>query len=642
MKPKINDLLLLIAICQTCLTFPATITLAHASPETLVSVINPATKNGMFTFYTDTVNVGHKFKVAFNVSNVVNMALWQVSLKFNPTHINCLNASIPTENIFKGKVVLAPDPQIDNTEGILVYGAAVFPLVGVNGSGVLCEAWFEIKAAPPKGQTLTSTLQLITEDTFITKLEDPEGNPIPYTPQNGTYQYISTETPPTAKIYIDPPRIINNTLTPCKNLTININIQEVEQLYSVSFALVFDASILSASKAELGPFFPPTAASTVEINNTEGVIRFSASIQPPEEPPSGNGTIFTVTFHVEGLGQTSLNLTQTILLDPQANPIFHIVENGYFNNMLIGKLAVEPSEIINPELVPPKTFQINITIDDIENLYAYEFTLSYDPNILSCIGIIFQDALNETNYTPQFAVNNIMGSLWVNVTYHPPAVPITTYKPIPLATVTFRVKGMGATPLDLHDTSLQDSEGKPIAHEEIDGFFMAVIRDITITNVVVWPTKVYPGRPVYINVTVQNKGDLTETFNVTVYYDNTTIKTMIVENLPSGNEVTIILIWNTTELTPCKNFTISAKAGPVPYETNLEDNIFKDGTVKIKILGDINGDGIVDMTDVGELIRAFGTTPTSPRWNQEADLNFDNKVDMTDIGIILKNYSKRC
>jgi hypothetical protein len=640
MKLKINALLFIITMCLT--SSLATITLGHASPETRVSVINPATKNGMFTFYTDTVNVGHKFKVTFNVSAVINMALWQVSLQFNPTHINCLNVSIPTENIFKGKVVIAPDPVIDNTGGILVYGATVFPTVGVSGSGVLCEAWFEIKSAPPKGQTLTSTLQLITEDTFTTKLEDPEGNPIPYTPENGTYQYISTETPPQAKIYIDPPRIVDATLTPCNNFTININIQEVEQLYSFNLTLTFNATILSALEAKIGPFLPPTTNTTINIDNTAGIIHFSASIQPPEEPPSGNGTIFTVTFHVEGLGQTSLNLTQTILLDPQANPINHIAENGYFNNMLIGKLAVEPSEIINPELVPPKTFQINITIDDVENLYAYEFTLSYDPNILTCIGIIFQDALNETNYTPQFAVNNIEGSLWVNVTYHTPAAPITTYKPIPLVTIIFRVKGLGATPLDLHDTSLHDSEGKPITHEAIDGFFMAVIRDIAITNIVVWPTKVYPGRPVYINVTVQNKGDLAETFNVTAYYDSNTIKTIIVENLPSRNEVTITLVWNTTGLTPCNIFAISAKAGPVPYEINLEDNTYIDGTVKIKILGDINGDGIVDMTDIGELIRAFGATPASPRWNQEADLNFDNKIDMTDVGIILRNYAKRC
>jgi len=338
LKFKTKVSLLIITLTLTCLTLHAT-QKTSASPATLVSVVNPLTGNGNFTFYTDSVNVGYKFQVIIKIFDVTNLALWQVSLKFNPTHINCLNASIPTENIFKGKVVLAPDPQIDNTEGILVYGAAVFPLVGVNGSGVLCEAWFEIKAAPPKGQTLTSTLQLITEDTFITKLEDPEGNPIPYTPQNGTYQYISTETPPTAKIYIDPPRIINNTLTPCKNLTININIQEVEQLYSFNFTLTFNATILSALEAKIGPFLPPTTSTTINIDNTAGIIHFSASIQPPGQPQSGNGTIATITFHVEGLGQTNLTLTQTILLSPEGAQITHTTQNGYFNNkLLIGDL----------------------------------------------------------------------------------------------------------------------------------------------------------------------------------------------------------------------------------------------------------------------------------------------------------------
>jgi hypothetical protein len=338
LKFKTKVSLLIITLTLTYLTLSGA-QKTYATPAVRVSVVNPLTGDGNFTFYTDTVSVGHKFQVIIQIYNVTNMALWQVSLQFNPNHIQCLNVSIPTENIFKGKVVIAPDPVIDNEKGTILYGATTFPPSGVSGSGVLCEAWFEIKSAPPKGQTLTSTLQLITEDTFTTKLEDPEGNPIPYTPENGTYQYISTETPPQAKIYIDPPRIVDATLTPCNNFTININIQEVEQLYSFNLTLTFNATILSALEAKIGPFLPPTTSTTLEINNDAGILRYSASIQPPGQPQSGSGTLTTITFHVKGLGQTNLTLTQTVLRNPEGAQIPHITQNSHFNNkLLVGDL----------------------------------------------------------------------------------------------------------------------------------------------------------------------------------------------------------------------------------------------------------------------------------------------------------------
>jgi len=125
-----------------------------------------------------------EFTVCVNVENVENLALWQIFIEFNASILECLNASIPTENIFKGKVVLAPDPQIDNDQGTVLYGASTFPLSGVSGNGALCEIKFKAKAVG------ISTLHLVTyeeepEKTFCTKLEDPDGERIKYTTIDG-------------------------------------------------------------------------------------------------------------------------------------------------------------------------------------------------------------------------------------------------------------------------------------------------------------------------------------------------------------------------------------------------------------------------------------------------------------------------
>jgi uncharacterized protein (DUF2141 family) len=58
------------------------------------------------------------------------------------------------------------------------------------------------------------------------------------------------------------------------------------------------------------------------------------------------------------------------------------------------------------------------------------------------------------------------------------------------------------------------------------------------------------------------------------------------------------------------------------------------------ILGDVNGDGKVDMRDLGIVAKAFGSTPLDPRWNPAADLNGDGVVNMVDIGIVAINFGK--
>jgi hypothetical protein len=67
-------------------------------------------------------------------------------------------------------------------------------------------------------------------------------------------------------------------------------------------------------------------------------------------------------------------------------------------------------------------------------------------------------------------------------------------------------------------------------------------------------------------------------------------------------------------------------------------------TFKITILGDTNGDGVVDMKDVAPAARGFGTVPGSPRWNPNADVSGptqgvpDGKIDMRDIAFIARRF----
>ncbi len=106
-------------------------------------------------------------------------------------------------------------------------------------------------------------------------------------------------------------------------------------------------------------------------------------------------------------------------------------------------------------------------------------------------------------------------------------------------------------------------------------------RDVAIADVIPSQTEVSRGQTVQITVTAKNKGDETESFNVTVCYDSVTIGTKRVSSLSPEAEMQLIFSWNTSNVNPGR-YVIKATADTVEEETNIEDNTFVDGIVTVK------------------------------------------------------------
>jgi thermitase len=166
------------------------------------------------------------------------------------------------------------------------------------------------------------------------------------------------------------------------------------------------------------------------------------------------------------------------------------------------------------------------------------------------------------------------------------------------------------------------------------------IHDVAVTNVTGLSSFAYQGWTVKMNVTAANLGNATENFTVTLYYDTTVIATQPVQNLNPNATTTLSFNWNTTYIPCCHNYTIKAVASTVPSETNTANNELVAGQVNIKLMGDINGDGVVNMKDVSLAVLAFHTSPGLRTWNPYADLNNDNLVDMRDINIAIINFNR--
>ena len=59
-------------------------------------------------------------------------------------------------------------------------------------------------------------------------------------------------------------------------------------------------------------------------------------------------------------------------------------------------------------------------------------------------------------------------------------------------------------------------------------------------------------------------------------------------------------------------------------------------------IGDVNGDGCVDIVDIGIVVDFYGEEVTASGVNKKADVNGDGTIDIIDIGIIIDRYEYNC
>jgi len=61
---------------------------------------------------------------------------------------------------------------------------------------------------------------------------------------------------------------------------------------------------------------------------------------------------------------------------------------------------------------------------------------------------------------------------------------------------------------------------------------------------------------------------------------------------------------------------------------------------KAAVPGDINGDGVVDISDAILASHAFGSATGNPDYNPAVDLNSDGYVDIFDMLMLAKNFRR--
>lgn len=157
--------------------------------------------------------------------------------------------------------------------------------------------------------------------------------------------------------------------------------------------------------------------------------------------------------------------------------------------------------------------------------------------------------------------------------------------------------------------------------------------DIAIADVT--PSKTVVGRTysILINVTIDNQGGYTETFNVALYANTTMIGTQTINNMPNETSTILSFAWDTTDFAK-GNYTVSAVADQVPDETHTDDNSRTGGWIHITKAGDFGtmAGGYYDFDDLCDYQDLFLFRKSYvEEYKDLCDFDNDRDVDYRDL-----------
>jgi hypothetical protein len=86
-------------------------------------------------------------------------------------------------------------------------------------------------------------------------------------------------------------------------------------------------------------------------------------------------------------------------------------------------------------------------------------------------------------------------------------------------------------------------------------------------------------------------------------------------------------------------FNLPHSDTPMLYRVNFASvGLYNSESKRGRIMGDTNGDGSVDMRDIGLAATAFGSYPSHPRWNPDCDVDENDKINLKDIALICPHF----
>jgi len=361
------------------------------------------------TFEPDrTVRLGETFNVTVEVNNATNVSWIEIDLIYNTSILELIDITL----IDNGTTASIQEIDIEDSEILLMWSSnnnpngtfnltnITFKAIGVgvvNITGIIRMSENGTLSAPT---VIPATINVIAPDLTITNISVA---PVP--PFNQIYDQINVT--------------VNVTIT--NNGTANATANFTVRLYENNLLI---------------------GQETVEGLNANEIRNVSLNWAPTST------------------GQITLRA----VVDADNN----ITESNENNNIMERTVTVMPQPYIAINISPSTqeaylrdTFTVNITLENTDNnrsIREIHGELTYDPRIITCIGINFSSDINSTDNNIDSDIETTEGRLIINITNQNISV-----SDIIIAQVTFKVLDNGTSDIELENITIRDTDGNPFS-----------------------------------------------------------------------------------------------------------------------------------------------------------------------------------
>ena len=269
------------------------------------------------------------------------------------------------------------------------------------------------------------------------------------------------------------------------------------------------------------------------------------------------------------------------------------------------KLLLDPPSTVDGASTAGSNITLTLAVTDAADLFGYEVKIYYNNTVLSAtqlirpVGNFLEPRINQGNQLlPRWEIkddfNATHGRIWLGLTLLSPETARSGSGP--LARIIFQILSTGDTAITMEETKLADKSGNAITHELQNSSFNnnappappPPLHDVAVLNTMPASSQAYIGDILEVSVAVWNRGDINESINIILYYNNSFASIKQINNLIAGAEYTLIFYWNTSSVTE-GNYTLKALAVLIPYEANTEDNTKSSNTTSITSRPDSGG-----------------------------------------------------
>ncbi len=290
-----------------------------------------------------------------------------------------------------------------------------------------------------------------------------------------------------ATVRIDPP---TQHVEIGNQFTVRVMVDDVSDLAAYEFTLQFDPGVVSYVSVANSDFLGSTGRQVFcpPAIRDVGTVRFGCASIGVNPGASGSGELAVVTFSGAADGVSPLDLIMISLSDPLSNDIPAFPQNG---SVSVGAGTPGPTPTpatptptptpgpvvscgaadghtvacIQPvgQVVPRgSNFSVDVVVDNVTNLGAYQFSLQFDPVIMEYVSAVNSPFLGSTgravNCDPPSLMGDSVRLICRTLGSSPPGADGDGL----LATVTFLAIREGVGPLTLSDLVLTDIQANTL------------------------------------------------------------------------------------------------------------------------------------------------------------------------------------